>query len=132
MRLEIGMTDSITKTIQESDVYTFAELSEDRNSAHTDPEAAAKGIFGKQVAHGMLVGSLISAVLGTKLPGEGTIYMEQDLKFMRPVFFGDTITATVRVSEIINEEKGIYRLDTTETNQDGQVVVSGYAVVKYS
>lgn len=130
--LEIGQSASFSKTITESDVYGFAGITGDFNSVHVNQEKAEKSIFGKRVAHGMLVGSLISTVLGTKLPGEGTIYLEQDLKFKRPVYYGDTVTAEVTVSEIINEDKGVYRLDTVITNQMGQTTHEGYAVVKYA
>lgn len=126
--LKLGMSDSTTKTISEADILTFAELSTDRNPLHIDPVAASKGMFGKQVAHGILVSSLISAVLGTKLPGEGSVYLGQDLKFKRPVFINDTITATVEIIEL-REEKKIVILKTTCTNQDGAVVIDGQATI---
>ena len=129
--MEIGQSASFSKTITESDVYNFAGLTGDFNSVHINQVEAEKSMFGKRIAHGMLVGSFISTVLGMYLPGPGTIYMEQNLKFKRPVFIGDTITATVTVDSVINEEKGIYSLTTVVTNQDSKVVVDGYAVVKY-
>ena len=131
MDIQVGQTASFAKTISESDVYGFAGLVGDFNSAHLNQVEAEKGIFGRRVAHGMLVGSLISTVLGMKLPGSGTIYLEQNLKFRRPVYFGDTATATVTVAEVIDEAKGIYRMDTDVTNQNGDVVTEGYAVVMY-
>lgn len=131
MSIQVGQTASFSKTISESDVYGFAGLVGDFNSAHLNQVEAEKGIFGGRVAHGMLVGSLISTVLGMKLPGSGTIYLEQNLKFRRPVYFGDTATATVTVAEVIDEAKGIYRMDTDVTNQEGEVVTEGYAVVMY-
>ena len=131
MDVQVGQTASFAKTISESDVYGFAGLVGDFNSAHLSQVAAEKGIFGGRVAHGMLVGSLISTVLGMKLPGSGTIYLEQNLKFRRPVYFGDTATATVTVAEVIDEAKGIYRMNTDVTNQKGDVVTEGYAVVMY-
>jgi maoC domain protein dehydratase len=130
-KLEIGQTASFSKTISEVDVYGFAGIVGDFNPVHINKEIAKKSIFGKRIAHGMLVGSLISTVLGTKLPGDGTIYMEQNLKFKNPVFFGDTVTATVHVVEILNENKGIYRLETKIKNQDDVVTHEGYAIVKY-
>lgn len=130
-RITVGESASFSKTITESDVYGFAGITGDFNSVHVNQIEAQKSIFGDRVAHGMLVGSLISTVLGTKLPGEGTIYLEQNLKFRKPVFFGDTVTATATVSEIMNEEKGIYKLETIVTDQDGQITHEGYAVVKY-
>lgn len=131
MDVQVGQTANFAKTISESDVYGFAGLVGDFNSAHLNQVEAEKGIFGGRVAHGMLVGSLISTVLGMKLPGSGTIYLEQNLKFRRPVYFGDTATATVTVAEVINEAKGIYRMDTNVTNQNGDIVTEGYAVVMY-
>lgn len=129
--LKIGQKASFGKTITESDVYGFAGLSGDFNPAHINQTEAEQGIFGKRVAHGFLVGSLISATIGMKLPGPGTIYMSQTMQFKRPVFFNDTVTATVEVTDIISREKGIYRLTTQVHNQDGVCVIEGEAVVKY-
>lgn len=131
MKITIGQSASFSKTISEADVYGFAGIVGDFNSAHVNKKEAAEGMFGEQIAHGMLVGSLISTVLGMKLPGEGTIYLEQNLCFKKPVFFGDTVTATVTVKEIVNEEKGIYKLETIVTNQNMETVIRGYAVVLY-
>ena len=130
-KLFVGQSAYFSKTISESDVYGFAGIVGDFNSVHVNEIVAQKSIFGKRVAHGMLVGSLVSTVLGTKLPGEGTIYLEQNFQFLKPVYFGDTVTATVTVLEILNEEKGIYKLDTTIVNQNGDMTHKGYAVVKY-
>lgn len=130
-QLKIGEYAEMKRFISCDDVEAFAELSGDKNNIHLDDEAAASSIFGKRIVHGMLVGSLISAVIGTILPGEGTIYLEQDLKFLAPVFLGDTVTAQVSVNEIINSDKGIYRLGTKVINQEHQEVIDGFAVVKY-
>ena len=130
MELNIGMSASISKTISESDILNFADLVGDYNSVHLDEEKAKESIFGRRIAHGMLVGSLISSVIGTKLPGDGKIYLEQNLKFQRPIYISDTITALVTVNEILNEKKGIYRLDTVVMNQNEEVVINGYAIVK--
>lgn len=129
--LELNQEASFSKTITEADVYSYAGITGDFNEVHVNRVAASKTQFGQPIAHGMLVAGLISTVLGTKLPGAGTIYMEQDVKFLKPVFYGDTVTATVIVSEIINEQKGIYRLNTEITNQNDELVVDGYAVVMY-
>ena len=129
--MNIGESASVSKTISEFDVYGFAGIVGDFNSVHVNSVAAEKSAFGKRIAHGMLAGSLFSAVLGTKLPGPGTIYLEQDLKFKKPVYLGDTITATVTVSELINEKKGIFRLETKATNQNDECVIDGYAVVLF-
>ena len=130
MNYSIGMTESFSKTITETDVYMFAGISGDFNPVHVDKTYAEKSIFGKQIAHGILVSGLISNVIGMKLPGTGTIYMEQDVKFLKPVYIGDTVTAKVSVAEIINEQKGILRLTTKVVNQNDEIVIDGYAVVK--
>lgn len=129
--LEIGSRASFTKTITEYDVSAFAGITGDFNPVHVNDEAAKESPFGRRIAHGMLTGSLISTVLGMKMPGEGTVYLEQNLKFTAPVYIGDTCTAKVEITEILNEEKGIYKLDTKVINQNGTMVSDGYAVVKY-
>lgn len=131
MDLMIGQSASFSKTISETDVYGFAGITGDFNSAHVNKALAEKGIFGERIAHGMLVGSLISTVLGMYLPGPGTIYLGQTLQFRRPVRFDDTVTATVTVAEILNKEKGIYKMNTIITNQDGELVTDGEATIKY-
>lgn len=125
-QLKIGDAASFTKTITETDVYLFAGITGDLNPAHVNREAAEDGPFHGQVAHGMLVAGLISTVLGMKLPGPGTIYMGQELKFLRPVRFGDTITA-LAVVEAIDPAKKMVRLRTTCTNQNGETVIEGHA-----
>ena len=131
MILNVGMQASIKKTITETDIYNFAGISGDFNWAHIDEEKAKKGPFGERIAHGMLSASFISAVLGTELPGPGTVYLSQSLNFKKPVKIADTIEAVVKVVEIMNKEKGIYKLDTKCLNQYGDIVVDGEAVVKY-
>ncbi|MEY8468011.1 MaoC family dehydratase [Faecalibaculum rodentium] len=131
MVLKIGQSESFSKTISESDVYNFAGITGDFNSAHVNKVAAENGLFGERVAHGMLTASLISTVLGTRLPGPGTIYLGQNLNFKRPVFFGDTVTATATVTEILNDKKGTYKLETVLTNQNGEIVTDGFATVLY-
>lgn len=131
MKLIVGQNASFSKTITESDVYNFAGLVGDFNDVHINQVAAEKSMFGKRIAHGMLVGSFISTVLGMYLPGPGTIYLEQNLKFRRPVFLNDTITATVTVKECLNMEKGIFSLETNIKNQDENIVIEGTAIVKY-
>ena len=125
---KVGMKAHTSKTITETDVILFAGVSTDINPVHLDEEAAKKGIFGKRVAHGILVSGLISAVLGNKLPGPGSIYMGQNLKFLAPVFIGDTITAEVEIIELVPEKCRI-KLATTCFNQDGKVVISGEALI---
>lgn len=126
--LKIGDQASTAKTISESDVYLFAGITGDHNPAHVNEVYASQTRFGRRIAHGILSAGLISAVLAMKLPGPGTIYLGQELKFVRPVYFGDTITATCTVSELL-PEKNIARLETVCTNQDGAVVIKGTATV---
>lgn len=127
MTVALGDTASVTKTIGEADLSLYAAVSLDTNPAHFDEEFAAGTPFGKRIAHGMLTSGLISACLGTRLPGPGTIYLSQSLKFRKPVFIGDRVTATVEVLAL--EDKGRVRMSTVCTNQDGDVVVEGEAVV---
>jgi phosphate acetyltransferase len=127
--IAVGQTASISRQISADDIALFAIVSGDINPAHLDPQYAATDLFHHIIAHGMWGGGLISAVLGTELPGPGTIYLSQDLHFHAPVSVGDTITATVTVSAR-NEEKHNVTLDCICTNQDGRRVITGTAVVK--
>ena len=122
--MKIGDHASVTKTVSETDVYLFGDL----NPAHTNEVAASKTMFKTRIAHGMLGAGFISAVLGMYLPGPGTIYMGQELKFTKPVHIGDTVTATATVEEIILEKNRVI-LDTTVVNQDGEIVIKGKATV---
>jgi 3-hydroxybutyryl-CoA dehydratase len=127
-QLELGQSAKFSKTIAEADVYGFAGITGDFNPAHVDAEYAKDTFFKERIAHGMLTASLISTIIGTILPGPGSIYMGQNLRFLAPVKFGDTITAVAEVVEIMAEKKRI-RLNTTCTNQDGTLVVDGEALV---
>ncbi|MDH8676694.1 MaoC family dehydratase [Fusibacter bizertensis] len=127
-KIQVGDTASFTKTISESDVYMYAGISGDFNPAHINAVEAEKGMFKERIAHGMLTASLISTVLGCHLPGPGTIYLSQELSFRKPVRFGDTIEAKVEVIERI-EEKNRLILRTTCTNQHGEIVIDGKAMV---
>ena len=126
--VEVGQSASFTKTVTEADAYNYAGVSGDFNPAHINEEYAKNTFFKTRIAHGMISAGFISAVLGTKLPGPGTIYLGQDLKFTKPVRFGDTITATCTVEEIIKEKNRLI-LTTVCTNQDGEVVIDGKALV---
>lgn len=126
--LSPGMSAETTRTVTETDVVLYAGITGDMNPVHMDEVAAAKSQFGGRIAHGMLTAGLISAVLGMKLPGPGAIYVNQTLRFTRPVRIGDTVTARVEVLEI-TVEKGRARLSTTCRNQDGKVVLDGEATV---
>lgn len=127
--IHIGQTASIEKAFADTDVMKFAELSLDFNPLHLDEKVAAKSIFQRRIVHGILVSSLISATIGTKLPGEGAIYLGQNLKFTKPVFIGDRIKATVTVTQI-REDKRIIYLETKCFNQSDDIVIDGDAVIK--
>lgn len=123
-----GQRASVTKTISEADVYTFAGITGDFNPLHVNQEFARRSRFGERIAHGMLTAGLISAVLGMKLPGPGGIFLGQSLKFLKPVRFGDTITAEAEVVSY-RSEKRILTLKTACTNQHGEQVVEGESVL---
>lgn len=127
-RIEVGETASFTKTITETDVILFAGSTGDMNPFHINEEYAKQARFGKRIAHGMLVTGLISAVMGMKLPGPGTIYLRQELDFRQPVYIGDTITAVAEVLHV-REDKRIVTLSTNCYNQHDEIVVEGKAVV---
>lgn len=123
-----GETACLTRTITQRDVEEFAELVGDHNPVHMDDTFAKKTRFGGRIAHGMWVVSLISAVLGTRLPGPGTVFLSQSIQFLAPVYPGDTVTAQVIVLQV-REDKPIVTLRTVGRNQDGEAVLEGEAVV---
>lgn len=125
--LKVGDTASFSKTVTEADIVLFAGVSGDTNPVHLDQEFAATTLFKGRIAHGMLSAGFISTVLGTKLPGPGTIYLSQSLKFKAPVRPGDTVKATVTISEIVPERKRV-TLATVCTVGD-TVVIDGEAVI---
>jgi 3-hydroxybutyryl-CoA dehydratase len=127
--LKIGDKEFFQKTISETDIYLYAGITGDLNPAHINDEYAKNTFFKGRIAHGMLTAGLISAVIGTKLPGPGTIYLAQELKFTAPVRIGDTIKAEAEIAEI-NTEKNIAKIKTTCTNQNSDVVLTGLATVK--
>ncbi len=126
--IKVGDKASISKTITEHDIYTYAGLVGDFNPVHVNEEVAKNTMFGGRIAHGMLIAGFISTVLGTGLPGAGTIYLSQNLKFLAPVRVGDTITAEVEILEKY-EEKKRFKVKTTVYKQDGKVVIDGEALV---
>lgn len=128
MAFEIGQTATRSKTITDEDVRLFAQVSGDHNPVHLDDEYAKGTMFGQRIAHGMLSVSVISALLGEDFPGAGSIYLGQNIKFVKPVFIGDTITVTATVTKY-REDKRILSLDTIVTNQNGDTVVEGDAVL---
>jgi 3-hydroxybutyryl-CoA dehydratase len=125
--LEVGQSASIGKTISEADILMYAAVSMDTNPVHLNAEAAAQSQFKERIAHGMLTAGLISAVLGTKLPGPGSIYLGQTLRFRRPVKIGDTVTATCEVTALDAERKQATL--RTVCTVGGKVVIEGEAVV---
>ncbi|MFN2234328.1 MAG: MaoC family dehydratase, partial [Anaerolineales bacterium] len=115
---KVGDSASLIKTFTENEVLTFASISGDHNPIHIDPQFAAESRFKRQIVHGMLTAGLISAILGMQLPGPGCIYLKQELNFRAPVYFDDTLKATVTVTKL-REDKPIITLATSCTNQDG-------------
>ncbi len=127
-QMHVGQYALLEKTITDADVYIFAGVTGDMNPVHLDDLYASCSIFQHRIVHGGLVASLFSTVLGTTLPGIGTIYLKQESKFVKPVFIGDTVQIKVEVKEL-NLEKNRVTLLTTATNQNGDKVVVGEAVV---
>jgi 3-hydroxybutyryl-CoA dehydratase len=131
MKFKRGDTAFLSKTISDTDIRAFADLSGDHNPLHLDESFAQQTRFGRRIAHGMLSASLISAVIANDLPGQGSIYLGQTLQFVAPVFLGDTVEARVTVTGI-REDKQIVKLDTVCTNQRNEVVIKGEATVLVS
>ncbi|EGY51454.1 MaoC/PaaZ C-terminal domain-containing protein [Neisseria shayeganii] len=126
--LTIGQSYSQSRTVSEEDVVLYAAVSHDTNPAHLDAEYAAGTMFKKPIAHGMFTAGLISAVIGTRFPGMGTIYLGQDLQFRRPVYIGDTLTVTLTVVSR-DEAKKRVALETVVVNQNGDKILTGQANV---
>ena len=126
--VSVGQSASLSKTISESDVYTFAGITGDLNPAHVNEEYARQSRFGGRIAHGLLSAGLISAAIAMKLPGPGTIYLGQTIKFLAPVRIGDTVTATVKVLSIDAARRRAV-LETTCHNQKDALVITGEAPV---
>ena len=126
--LQIGQSASVGKTITEADILLYAAVSTDTNPIHIDAEAAKASLFGERIAHGMLSAGLISAVLGTRLPGPGAVYVSQTLNFRAPVRIGDTVEVTVTVAEL-DPERQRARLACI-CRVGAAVVLDGEALVK--
>jgi len=124
--LKIGDSAQISKTITEADIELFARATGDFNPVHLDQAYSEKTMFKGRIAHGLLSVGFLSSILGNILPGHGTIYLSQEVKFLAPVRIGDTITAGVEVIELISE-KNRAKFRTTCMNQDGKLVVDGIA-----
>lgn len=127
--LSVGMSYELRKTFCEKDLFAFAELSLDSNPVHLDASYAAQSIFKKQIVHGFLTGSLISAIIGTKMPGPGSIYLHQDMDFRKPVYLGEEVRAVVTVTNI-KMEKSIVYLQTNCYNSQNEIVIEGNAIIK--
>jgi len=128
--LNVGQSASVSKCFSEEEVKAFAALSLDYNPVHLDPQYAADTQFGRQIVHGALVSSLFSGLLGKELPGEGTIYLGQDLKYRKPIYIDQPVTAKVEVTSV-REDKPIVTLKTTCTDDNQEVLITGEAVVMY-
>jgi len=127
--LTVGQTYEKTFTITAELIERFAEVTGDHNPIHLNEDYAAKSIFKQRVAQGMLQAGLLSGILGFHFPGVGTIYLSQTLKFIKPVFINDQITLRLEILEIISEKNRV-RLETRFSNQKGEAVISGEALVK--
>jgi len=126
--IDVGDKATLSKTFLAQDVAVFAEVSGDHNPVHLSEEFATRTRFGRRIVHGMLTASLISAVLGTQLPGPGSIYLSQTLQFRAPVYLGDTVTAIAEVLTV-REDKRLVTLRTTCINQASKLVIDGRAVL---
>ena len=125
---QVGAQATLTRTITDEMVVAFADLVGDHNPVHLDEAFAATTRFGRRIAHGMLVAGLISSVIATDLPGPGSVYLSQTLRFKAPVYLGDTITVHIQVVKR-REDKPIVTLATVCTNQEGTTVIEGEAIV---
>ena len=131
MKPEIGQAATIEKTLDKQTVEAFASVSEDYNPIHLDEDFAKTTQFERPIVHGMLASSLISGLLASKVPGAGSIYLGQSLKFVRPIFVGETVTAKVEVTSV-RDDKPIAVISTQLLNANGEVAVDGEATVMYS
>ena len=130
IELKIGQEASFSKSFSDKDVELFSKLSLDNNPVHLEDNFAAQTIFKKRIVHGYLYGSLISAVIGTQLPGPGSIYLHQEMNFKKPVYLDETVTATVKVTDINHEKSLIYLETFCVKNNDKQIVLEGKAIIK--
>ena len=128
MNLKIGDKFSTSREVTDELIRRFAEVSGDYNPIHLDEKFAKRTRFGKRIAHGMLSGAFISAVLGNEFKERKIVYLSQTMRFTAPVFIGDTVTTTGTITNI-RESKGIVTLETVCTNQNGETLVKGEAAV---
>lgn len=129
-KLKIGTKEQLKKTFSIQEVKSFANTSLDTNPVHLDDFYAQKMSFKKPIVQGMLVASLFGGILGSKLPGNGTIYLGQDLKFIKPTFVGEEVTACIELIKI-RDDKPIFTFETKCYNSKGELTIDGIAVIKY-
>lgn len=127
--LHVGMSSTLITIVTDESIRKFSEISGDINPVHLDDAYAEKTIFKKRIAPGLQVASYISAVLANQLPGYGTIYLEQNIRFLKPVYIGDKIETKITIIEVLKSDK--FRLKTEQFNDLGEKVIDGEAVVKY-
>jgi acyl dehydratase len=124
MQLQVGQRARRTKTVTARDVELYAEITEDRNPLHFDPDFAARTRFGRLVAQGGITSGMLNALVAMDLPGPGSVFMSQSLRYLAPTYLGDTLTAEVEVLTV-KPDKPVCQLKATITNQDGTVVLEG-------
>ena len=126
-KITVGMTVGYSQTISDADIKCFAGMSGDHNPIHVDEEYAGKSRYGKRIAHGLMTASFFSALFGTKVPGPGCVYISQNLSFKRPIYIGDTVTATVEVTNVdIEKSRVIFK---TICRVKGKIVTTGDAEI---
>ena len=125
--LSVGQSAEYSKRITDREIRAFAEITGDNNPVHLDEEAASKSMFGGRIAHGMLSAGLVSAAIATKLPGPGSIYLGQSMKFTAPVRIDDIVTVTLTVTELLPKKR--VKLSTVCRNQNGDMVLDGEATI---
>ena len=126
--MEIGQKYSFKKSYGIEEVKKFSQLSDDKNPIHLDEEFAKKSIFGRRIIPGMLISSLFSGIIANHVPGPGSIYLQQDLKFKAPIFLGEKFIVEVKIIDIRND-KPIYTLETTCYKENNEVAISGTAII---
>lgn len=127
--LYVGQSATLKKTFTSEELFSFSDICLDKNPIHLDEEYAKNSPFGKRIVYGYLTASLFSGLIGSKLPGKGSIYLGQTLNFKKPLFVDEEVTATVTITNI-REDKPIITLETICTNENGQVLIEGNAVIK--
>lgn len=127
--LYVGQSASISRRFTTEDVVTFSDMCMDKNPVHLDKDFAKNSFFGDRIVYGYLTASLFSGVIGSILPGTGSIYLNQNMNFRKPVYHGELITATCTIVNL-REDKPILTMETVCKNEKGEVVVDGTALIK--